>query len=102
MDYPFHSTEERSRLIEEKESLGLTLVSEYGDGKSGVLGFASGDDLKEINRARWENLMKESDKIIPRWAEDIFDLATGSKTANDLPELVAAVQSKKDLRGSKP
>lgn len=52
--------------------------------------------------AEWEAVMSESDKDLPRWAEDLFDLVTGAKQLVDLPELAAKIADKKILRGSKP
>ena len=62
------------------------------------------DELFELERpiSEWLETMNRSDKDLPRWVEDLFDLVTGAKEVADLPELTARVSSKKALRGSKP
>jgi hypothetical protein len=50
----------------------------------------------------WLEKMAASDLILPRWAEDLFDLVTGEKQLADLPELAANVAGKKTLRSLKP
>ncbi len=52
--------------------------------------------------AEWEKSIAASDKDLPRWAEDLFDLVTGAKTLAQLPELAQKVADKKAIRGAKP
>ena len=52
--------------------------------------------------AEWETSMAEHDRLTPQWVEDLFDLYTGAKTVDDLPELAQKVADKKELRRGKP
>ena len=60
------------------------------------------DHEAELPMLQWYGRMKETDNILPRYAEDIIDVLSKEQKAQLAPEIIAAYNLKKTLRNERP
>ena len=66
------------------------------------------EDAREAKRAdglahaEWKRKISGTDRRIPRWAEDLFDVLTDAQKAALAPETRAKIDHKKTVRAAEP